>query len=192
MFSILPYWPGGQGEFVVFFVQGNLAVDVLPGEGVVVFLHGAAGEVEAGLYVAAPADVAADIEEEAFGEVGVKLFGVGYDVDFAVDAVAGQGAVDGVVAPDGDFVAGLAGVEYEVALPLGAARQDAQIGLGLEIGQAEGALHELGGVGFVGELLVGIEAAADGCPTEHEEAGNAADEGFVHDGLSRWCWRRGF
>ncbi|OAM28625.1 MULTISPECIES: hypothetical protein [Eikenella] len=90
MFSILPYWPGGQGEFVVFFVQGNLAVDVLPGEGVVVFLHGAAGEVEAGLHVAAPADVAAGIEEEAFWEVGVELWGVGYDVDFAVDAVVGE------------------------------------------------------------------------------------------------------
>ena len=52
--------------------------------------------------------------------------------------------MDGVVASDGDFVAGLAGVEHEVALPLCAAGQDAQIGLCLEIGQAEGALHELG------------------------------------------------
>ena len=84
-------------------------------------MDGSAGEVEAGLYVAAPADVAADIEEETFREVGVELFGVGYDVDFAVDAVAGQGAVDGIVASDGDFVAGLAGVEHEVALPLCAA-----------------------------------------------------------------------
>lgn len=63
----------GGDELVVFFVQADLAVDVLPGEGVAVFLHGAAGEVEAGLHVAAPADVAAGIEEEAFWEIGVEL-----------------------------------------------------------------------------------------------------------------------
>ena len=47
-------------------------------------------------------------------------------------------------------------------------------------------VHELEGVGIACLLLVNIEAAACGCATEYEEAGNADDEGFVHDGLSGW------